>query len=116
MPRTIGQCIAEVRSILQDTATPYRYSDADLYSLLNSAMSEVRRLRPDLFLASLFEPLPLYTTADVATTFPISELYWIAVVNYLVGRAGLRDDEFNSDARASALLSSFKAQLTTNTA
>lgn len=116
MPRTIGQCIAEARAILQDTTTPYRYEDADLYALFNSAMSEMRRLRPDLFLSTLLDTPALYTVASANTAFPVSETYWIAVVNYLIGRAELRDDQFNSDARASALLSAFKAQLSTSTA
>lgn len=116
MPRTIAQCISEARSILQDTATPYRYPEADLYVIFTSAMSEARRMRPDLFLATIFDAIPSYTEANAADPFPITEIYWIAVVNYLVGRAELRDDQFNSDARASALLSSFKAQLTSSAA
>ena len=116
MPYTIGQCVAEARTILQDQVTPYRYDDASIYNIFTSAMFEARRLRPDLFLSRLFEDLPLYTVADADKPFPISTLYSVAVINYLVGRAELRDDEFNSDGRANAMLTSLKAQLSTATA
>lgn len=116
MPRTIGQCIAEARSILQDTATPFRYADADLYGLFTSAMADTRRLRPDLFIATLLDPYADFAPDDSGEAFPISEAYWTAIVNYLVGRAELRDDEANADSRAAALISAFKAALTTNLA
>ncbi|NBT77292.1 MAG: hypothetical protein EBT04_02330 [Betaproteobacteria bacterium] len=116
MARTIGNCVAEARSILQDTAPPYRYAEVDLYVIFNSAMSETRRLRPDLFMASLFDPPIVYLSTNSSSPFPISESYYIAVVNYIVGRAELRDDQFNADNRASALLSAFKAQLSSSTA
>ena len=116
MAYSVGQCVAEARVILQDTVVPHRYSDEDLYANLNTALLEARRLRPDLFLADLFGPPPRFLPEEHASAFPVSTLYTVAFINYLVGRAELRDDQFNSDARANALLTSFKAQLSTNSA
>lgn len=113
MARTIGQCIADARTILQDRVPTHRYPEAELYAIFTSAMSDARRLRPDLFLPTLLRPFEAYTEADRDTPFPITELYWTAVVNYVVGRAELRDDQYNQDSRAASLLSSFKALLST---
>lgn len=116
MAYTVGQCVAEARVILQDTVMPHRYSDDDLYANLSTAVAEARRLRPDLFLSNLFGSPPRFVPADSAALFPVSPLYVTSFINYIVGRAELRDDQFNSDTRANALLTSFKAQMSTNTA
>lgn len=113
MARTVGDCLFEAREILQDTIQPYRYGDESLCAILTTAIREARRLRPDLFVESLFSPLPIVTATDLAAPFPMTEMYWAATVNYIVGRAELRDDQFNADGRASAMLASFKAQLST---
>lgn len=113
MARTVGDCITEAREILQDTEEPHRYPDADLIRIFNSAVSECRRLRPDLFIGRLFTPV---VVVDPSEEFPVDEIYWVAFVNYLTGRAELRDDQFNADGRAGSLLASFKAQMSTATA
>lgn len=113
---TIGDVIQAARVILQDQEPEFRYTDANLYGAFSEAISEVRRLRPDLVIASLFDPPTSYTSADAGVAFPITAMYRVAVTNYLVGRAELQDDQFNSDGRASSMLSAFKAQLSTATA
>jgi hypothetical protein len=42
---------------------------------------------------------------------PISDDYLIPLVDYVVHRAELRDDEFTVDGRSSVLLQKFKATL-----
>lgn len=46
---TPAEVITEVRSILQDADTPYRYSDTDLLGFVNQTIKRMVVLRPDLF-------------------------------------------------------------------
>lgn len=45
----LNDVITEVRRILQDTNTPYRYSDDVLLGFANQALKRIAVLRPDLF-------------------------------------------------------------------
>lgn len=47
---TPQQVITEVRRLIQDTATPYRYSDTDLLGFVNLTLRRMAMLRPDLFI------------------------------------------------------------------
>lgn len=105
---TVAQLVDEARVLLLDTVAPYRYADSELIRILNIAVLEARRLRPDLFLSS-FAALPSFTT--LADPFPIEPMYRPTFVYYLVGRAQLREDEATQDARASVLMNKFVAQL-----
>lgn len=109
--RTAGEVIADARDILQDQLTPYRYTESQLYRYLSSALLEARRIRPDLFSGSLRASVPNYAPADVAKIIPIIDTYYPQVVNYVAGRAELRDDSFALDGRASALIAAFGASL-----
>lgn len=55
---TPADIIAEVRTLVQDSRTPYRYTDAVLLRFLNQTVKRMAMLRPDLFLV----------VRDVATT------------------------------------------------
>jgi len=111
MARTVGEAIAQAREILQDEeSVSYRYSDADLYSYLNNAISNVRRVRPDLFIYG--EVLPSFTTTDGASDFPLPETYFQGSVYFIAGIAELRDDEFAVDNRAMTLITRFNQVLT----
>jgi hypothetical protein len=113
MARTIGDCITNVRVLLQDAIAPYRNTDEELYAIFNNAMSEVRRLRPDLFLTALRTPMTTYTTASATLAFPIDEQFYRAVLDYCVSEAETRNDEFTTDSRAASLLQMFHQRLTT---
>lgn len=45
----LNDVITEVRRIIQDTNTPYRYSDDVLLGFANQALKRIAVLRPDLF-------------------------------------------------------------------
>lgn len=109
---TVGDVIDEARALLLDTVTPFRYPDADLIRILNVAVLEARRLRPDMFLGR-FSALPSFTQRSDA--FAIEAMYRPTFVYYLVGRAQLRDDEATQDARATVLMNKFVTQLLTIT-
>lgn len=113
MPRTIDDALRDARVILQDTAGD-RYSDEDLISDMNSAISMTKMLRPDAFI--LGEALPEFTTADLdqtpPTDFPLPDVFYQSFVYYLAGNAELRDDEFAVDNRAMTLLTAYRRNLT----
>ncbi len=107
---TVANYLSAARTLLQDTVTPYRYSDADLVEAMNFGILDARRIRPDLFL-STFDDIPSYTVAS--TTVDFNEQYRTALLMYMVGHAQLRDDEDTQDQRAAAFLNRFTSQLMT---
>lgn len=110
---TVGQIIARVRTLLQDTVDPFRYQSADLIASLNEACMEARRLRPDLYLRTLNMTMPSFTAeADAVTEDKIPSEYRPAFVYYVAGKSQLEDDESNQDQRATIFLNKFVAQLT----
>jgi hypothetical protein len=105
---TVAKVISEARVLLQDTVnSPYRYSDPELLSALNQAFPEAKRIRPDLFLSLT---MPEYTVVDT-TAISLNEMYRMALVYYIAGRAQLRDDEDVQDQRAAAFLQMFATKL-----
>ena len=46
---TPQEVITEVRNLVQDTMTPYRYSDAFLLGFVNQIVKQIALVRPDLF-------------------------------------------------------------------
>lgn len=113
MPKSIDDALADARVILNDEAGD-RYTDAELISDLNSAISQTKGLRPDAFI--LGEAIPEFTIADLGlgtpTDFPLPEIFYQSFVYYLAGNAELRDDEFAVDNRAMTLLSAYRRNLT----
>lgn len=112
MARTVGQVIASARGTLQDERVPYRVSDNTLAGYVSEAITEARRVRPDLFLASLRDDIPLYTSADSLTEVPLPDSYFSQLVNYVAGRCDLREDAFAQDGRAVTLIQAFAISLT----
>lgn len=109
MARLVSEVLATARTFLQDTTSSPRYSDADLLNYYNLAVSEARRLRPDLFYGQINNA---YTPAVASDAFAMHEMYFLPVVNYVTALAELRDDEFTSDGRITYLTNRFGAALT----
>ena len=112
MARTIDDAILQARQILQDISSPHRYPDSELVSYLNSALGEIRRVRPDVFFPYT-TPAPFYsdTSLGMSTEFPLEDIYFQPVVYFIAGTAELRDDEFAVDSRAATLLRKFETSL-----
>lgn len=105
---TVGNCITDARTLLQDTIAPYRYDDPSLLTALNAAMLETRRLRSDLFVFDL--RVKGQTQAFQAvddTKINIEPQFRLALVHGICGHACERDQEDFADARASAFLLMF---------
>jgi len=115
MAWTVDQVVNEARRILQDenAITGYRYTDDHILTALNGGLGEVRRIRPDLFILSLTDDLPVYVAADITaqTPLPIHDMFTMPLVSYVAGWIELADDEFTVDNRAVSLLTRFTQQL-----
>jgi hypothetical protein len=111
---TLGDYVKETRVLLQDTVSPYRYSDIDLVMALNIGLLEARRLRADLFLPVFTIPYNAVSgTIDMNVKVPMDPMYRPAFVYYMTGRVQLRDDEQTQDQRAASLMNKFVAQMLT---
>lgn len=109
---TFQTVVDDARVLLNDEETEInpdpRYTEAQLLSYAVTALMEARRVRPDLFLSNLTTSFASYT---VASTVPVADEYLVSLVDYVVHRAELRDDEFAVDGRSAVLLQKFKATL-----
>ena len=114
MAKTYQTAIDEAREILQDVDEPYRYTDTILLNILNRALQELGRIRPDAFWSTFSTDdivVPEVTTLDLSTTFPLPMQFYLPVVSFLVAWAEVLDDEFTQDGRAGMLLQQFKTQV-----
>lgn len=110
MTTSVQSVVDSVRSILQDTQTPYRYSDDDLVDIINYTLRSIARLRPDLFFGSF---PPTITDVTISDNIPaaISDEYVPQIVLFVTGWAELRDDDYTDDKRAVALMQTLKSGL-----
>lgn len=112
MARTVGQVVDAARVIVQDATPPYRFDTRTIAGYVSEAIGEARRVRPDLFLTTLRNALPVYTEADLAQAIPMPDAYFSQIVNYVAGRIDLREDAFAQDGRAITLIQAFGVSLT----
>lgn len=108
---TVADYISHARVLLQDTVSDYRYTDADLVKNLNMGLLEMRRLRPDLMIATFGGNIPLYSELSTGTTVACDVQYRSALLYYICGQAQLRDDEATTDSRATVFLNKFTSQM-----
>lgn len=110
---TVADYLAHARVLLQDTVSDYRYSDAELVENLNMGLLEMRRLRPDLMLATFGGSIPKYSESSTSTAVACDVQYRSALLYYVCGQAQLRDDEATTDSRAAVFLNKFTSQMLT---
>jgi hypothetical protein len=119
------------RLTLQDEIEPYRYTDDTLTYCLNTAIREITRVRPDIFLDLKYQA-PLQKgdtgfgyegvqfsppgTPQENILIPIPPLYTQAVIWCAAGMAQFLDVTDTQDQRASGFLQKFSAHLLTLTA
>lgn len=132
--KTIDDLVLEVREIVNDQQVPYRYDDAWVVQIINTALRDLYRLRPDAFIGNFTSGVlsanltNTYSTSDLqmidgtanptppspATPFPVDDrLFYGPIVFYVTGRLEVSDDEFADDNRAMTLFNAFKQQITT---
>jgi hypothetical protein len=110
---TIDDYIDDGRTLLQDTISPYRYSDTSLIVAMNVALLEGRRLRPDLFVYNkACGPTGVQSFQDKdGTVLVMEEQFRLAFLHGMVAHALERDQEDIQDARAAAFMGIFNAIL-----
>jgi hypothetical protein len=111
--QTIGDLLAQVRTLLQDvdvSSGQYRYSTDSIITAFNQAMLDMYRIRPDLFLETGFR-VPVFTVTDMGVVITIEGQYVPALIYYVVGLVQARDDEQNQDARALGFLKIFQQNI-----
>jgi hypothetical protein len=111
---TVQDYVDEARTILQDSASPQRYTDVEMVRELNLAILEARRLRHDLFFGySKKNPYPQFSADHMDALVPFEEMYRQAITYYLVGKCTLRDEEDTDDKRGAGFVQKFTGQLIT---
>lgn len=107
---TVQDYITDVRTLLQDTISPYRYDDPSLLVALNVTLLETRRIRADLFVFHEHDKVPYF---DVVNTKPVhmEAPFRLALVYGTCGHALARDQEDVQDARSSAFMRVFYTML-----
>ena len=115
---SVQNVLSEVREVLQDLdPNNVRYPTNQLVEYINDAVFQARRLRPDIFVYQYGQQIGLLPTtltpdsAYAAVPFPLPDIYFLAVVNFVTGRAEIRDDEFALDSRAYTFMQSYQAVL-----
>lgn len=109
MAKLVSEVITQARYILGDTQMPYRYTQAELVLHVNSAVGEVKRVRPDHFDGTQDDDLQFVAEED---PFPLQDLLFIPCVFYVAGTAELTDDEHVNSSRAAGGVQRFYAALT----
>lgn len=116
---TVADYISDVRTLLQDTIAPYRYSDAELIVALNVTLLNARKLRPDLFLndgtTTYLTDVPQFTAVNTDTV-AMEGPFRLPLVFGICGHALARDQEDVQDARATGFLEMFRNMLMTDKA
>lgn len=95
MARTVAQAVASARSTLNDVAGT-RVSTTDLEGFVLDAVNMIRNERPDLFIGNWGE-LAALTGSDA---LPVDAQFFRPVVDYIIARAEMTDDEAVVQARA----------------
>ena len=134
--RTVTLYVAMARLNLQDMVAPYRYTDTTLLLALNVGLSELGRIRPDVYLDLKYQnPLrkgdvddgvpPTYTVADLVINsdgsynitsgalVPVPSKYSSTIDWFVNGWVQFTDVTDTQDARAQGFMAKFQSHLTT---
>lgn len=84
---TPAEVIIEVRRLIQDSRTPYRYSDAVLLGFVNQTLKKMATIRPDLF--SVIEPIST-TPNSAVQSIPPDGMRLVEVFS-VIGGGALRE-------------------------
>jgi hypothetical protein len=125
--KTIDDLVLEVREIVNDEQVPFRYSNARVLQVLNTALRDLYRVRPDAYIGNFTSGVlsanlaNTYSANDLQsatvppvppTPFPVDDrLFFGPLVFYVVGRLEISDDEFTDDGRAMTLFQAFVSEV-----
>jgi len=80
----ITSVVTDVRALVNDSNTPYRYSDATLMSFLNLTLNTILQLRPDLF--NTYGDI-VCTTGEVLQSAPVDSHRIVDVIRVKGGNS-----------------------------
>lgn len=103
---TVQDYIGDVRTLLQDIISPYRYDDPSLLVALNITLLEMRRLRADLFVYNRHDRFPSYTAVN-SEQIHLEHAFRLPLVYGIVAHALARDQEDVQDQRATVFMNIF---------
>lgn len=103
---SVESYVREVRTLLLDRRKPYRYSDHEILTALNTSLAEARRIRADLFVYHHHGRVPYFTSIS-GETIPLEPQFRLALVYGITGHVLMRDDEDVQDMRANAFAGMF---------
>lgn len=119
--KTLDDALFEIRALINDSDSgSYRNPDALVIIKINTALLEVRKLRPDAFIGNFTQGVltnngvTFFQVSDISTAaaWPCDQNHFFApVIFYVAGILELSDDEFSDDNRAMTVLQSFQRQL-----
>lgn len=113
---TVTDYVNEARTLLQDTISPFRYTNAELLSALNMTLLDARRLRPDLFLGdgttTTLAAIDQFTAVN-SDPVNIEQGFRYAVLFGMCSSAITRDQEDVTDQRAAGFMKLFRDKLLT---
>ena len=103
---SVQSYVDEVRTLLLDKRKPYRYSDSEILTALNTSLAEARRLRADLFVYRHGNHVPWFDSVS-GEKVPIDTQFRLAFIYGIAGHVLERDDEDVQDQRAASFTSQF---------
>ena len=95
--RTVQQVIDSARITLNDTDAVPRFSNTNMIGFVVDAVNGAKQGRPDLFLGSYGADYETFVLTDI---LPISSQYFRPIVDYVIARCEMTDDEYASGGRA----------------
>lgn len=107
---TVADYIGDVRTLLQDIISPYRYDDASLLVAMNVTLLEMRRLRADLFVYNRHDEFPSFQEVN-SERIHLEHAFRLSLVYGIVAHALARDQEDVQDQRATVFMNVFNNML-----
>lgn len=96
MARTVGEVLTSAGYTLNDEDST-RYTQAERIGFVVDALNAMRVIRPDLFIGAFSTPIGTLTTVS---NLPVDEQFFRPIVDYVVSRCSLKDDEAINTGRA----------------
>lgn len=120
MAKTYENLVYESREMLQDTDDEPRYANSTLLNILNRALQDLGRIRPDIaytiFAANSLNVPEVIHDDDApagpdqvlwSDVFGLEMQFYPTMLSYIVGVAEITDDEYTEDGRAALFMQSF---------
>lgn len=99
--RTAQQVIDSARLTLNDRDAQPRYSDDDMLAFIVDALNAAKQARPDLFLGQFGDDI---VSIEATDAIPISAQYFRPIVDYVIGRCEMTDDDYATNGRAELMV------------